>query len=119
MTRLRRIETVNRIFFVTFKLERHVPPLNSSERSIVLNILHDLRTPNDFAIYGYVIMPTHKLDYIHDNPKAARLVDHPGRWPWSSYGYYQQKADLPIPTDKIDFMGDPNELLWPAPWRRL
>jgi REP element-mobilizing transposase RayT len=174
MTRLRRIETVNRIFSITFNLERSAASLEPTERSIVLNTLRDLRRPNNFALYGYVIMPTHahllihpksvplptimrllksltaaalertrplddplwqrsyhdficrrardfsnKLAYIHQNPKAAGLVQNPAHWPWSSCLYYEQKLDLPVRPDAIDFNGDPNEPLWPAPWRRL
>ena len=174
MTRLRHIETLHRIFFVTFNLDKSAVPLNPTERSIVLTTLHNLRGPNDFALYGYVVMPTHahllihprsvplptimrllksrtaapfertrdsidtlwqrsyhdficrrardfsnKLTYIHENPKAAALVQHPRDWRWSSYLYYEQRARLPVPPDAVDFTGDPNELLWPAPWRRL
>jgi putative transposase len=174
MTRLRRIETLNRIFFVTFNLDKSAKPLQPAERTILLSILHRLRGPNDFALYGYVVMPTHahfllhpksiplptimrllkteatrafekyrplaaplwqnsyhdficrrsrdfsnKLKYIHDNPQAAGLVANPAQWPWSTYLHYERKANLPVPPDKIDSSGDPNELLWPAPWRRL
>ena len=174
MTRIRRIETLNRIFFVTFNLDRSAKPLQPTERTILLSILHRLRAPNDFALYGYVVMPDHvhlllhaksvplptimrllkaetsaalgqsrpfirplwhrsyhdficrrardfanKLEYTHENPRAASLVKHPAHWPWSSYLYYEKEANLPVLPDKIDFSGDPNEFLWPAPWRRL
>lgn len=62
---------------------------------------------------------SNKLAYIHDNPQAAGLVANPAQWTWSSYLYYEQKADLPLRPDEIDLSGDPDELLWPAPWRRL
>jgi putative transposase len=172
MTRLRRIETVNRIFFVTFNLQKSSLPLNPTERSIILVALRDLRGPNDFALCGYVVMPTHahllihpksvplptimrlvksrtqasfeqtrdanhsqwqpsyhdficrrarnfanKLTYIHENPSAASLVKHAADWRWSSYLYYAKKADLPLQPDSVEFTGDPDELLWPAPWR--
>ena len=174
MTRIRRIETLHRFFFVTFNLDKFAKPLQPDERTILLGILNGLRCPNNFALYGYVVMPTHahlllypevmplhtimrllktqatgafekfrplaqplwhrsyhdfvcrrardfsnKLEYIHENPKAAGLVAHPGEWQWSSYRCYQTKAKLPVPIDEIDFSGDPNQLLWPAPWRRL
>ena len=174
MTRIHRIETVNRIFFVTFNLDKSAKPLQPAERTTLLSILHHLRAPNDFALYGYVVMPDHahlllhpksvplptimrllkaeasaaleqsrplihplwhrsyhdficrrardfsnKLEYIHDNPKAAGLVLDPSRWPWSSYLHYKTKTKLPVPPDEIECSGDPNELLWPAPRRRL
>jgi putative transposase len=174
MTRLRRIETLHRFFFVTFNLAKSSTPLQPTERTILLHTLNTLRHPNNFALYGYVVMPTHahlllypeimslptimrllktnstgafekfrplsqplwhrsyhdficrrsrdfsnKLEYIHKNPKAAGLVADPAEWQWSSYLYYQTKAKLPVPIDEIHFSGDPNQLLWPAPWRRL
>jgi REP element-mobilizing transposase RayT len=174
MTRLHRIETVDRIFFVTFNLDKTAKPLQPAERTILLSILHRLRGPNDFALYGYVIMPTHahlllkpktiplptimrllkteatgalekfrriseplwhrsyhdficrrardfsnKLVYIHENPKAAGLVQNPAHWPWSSCLGYERKARPAVPVDRIDFSGNPNELLWPAPYRKL
>ena len=60
-----------------------------------------------------------KLEYIHENPRAAGLVSHSADWPWSSYLFYQTKTKLPVAIDEIDFSGNPNQLLWPAPWRRL
>ena len=59
MTRLRRIEDRHRIFFVTFNLERGVQSLADAERDLVLKTLHELRGPDDFALFGYVIMPNH------------------------------------------------------------
>lgn len=29
-----------------------------------------------------------KLDYMHSNPVAAKLVPSPDQWPWSSFRYY-------------------------------
>ena len=29
-----------------------------------------------------------KLDYMHSNPVARKLVEHPRDWPWSSWSYY-------------------------------
>ena len=59
MTRLRRIETLHRFFFVTFNLDKSASPLQPAERTILLYILDSLRGPNNFALYGYVVMPTH------------------------------------------------------------
>lgn len=58
-----------------------------------------------------------KLDYIHQNAVAARYVPRAQDWKWSSYVHYAKLGEPPIQIDFIDFSGDPNELLWPAPWR--
>jgi putative transposase len=174
VTRLRRIEVRDRIFFITFNIARGVASLSESEMDVVLATLQSLRGPDDFGLYGYVVMPDHahlllhpktvslpkimrdlksktglalskirnrpgpiwqrsyfdficrrtrdfpnKLDYIHQNPKAAGLVEHPEDWRWSSYRHYAKLGAVSQIPDFIDFSGDPNELLWPAPWRPL
>jgi putative transposase len=174
VTRLRRIEVRDRIFFITFNIARDTAAISASERDLVLATLQALRGPNDFALYGYVVMPDHahllihpksvplpkimrdlkskaglalckirnhpgpiwqrsyfdfilrrtrdfsnKLDYIHQNPKTAGLVERPEDWQWSSYRHYAKLGAAPLAPDFIDFSGDPNELLWPAPWRNL
>jgi putative transposase len=172
MTRLRRIEELDRIFFVTFNVERGVKALSDAERDLVLQTLGALRGPDDFALFGYVVMPDHthlllwprsvslvrilrdlksktgfaiaksrnahgqiwqrsyfdficrrardfgdKLEYIHQNPVAANLVQRAEIWPWSSCRHYARLGESPIKPDFMEFSGDPNELLWPAPWR--
>lgn len=174
MTRLRRIEEYDRIFFVTFNIERGVSHLCAAERDLVLATLGELRRPLDFALFGYVIMTDHahlllwpkglslicilrdlksrtgfaiakrrrtrgriwqrsyfdficrrvrdfgtKLEYIHENPVAAGLVKHAEDWQWSSYRHYARLGNVPVKPDFMEFSGDPNELLWPAPWRPL
>jgi hypothetical protein len=52
MTRLRRIEVRDRIFFITFNIARGVASLSEFEMDIVLATLQELRGPNDFALYG-------------------------------------------------------------------
>ena len=171
MTRLRRIEDRDRIFFVTFNLERGIRPLSVGERDLVLRTLCELRGPDDFALFGYVVMPDHvhlllwpksvslvrvlrdlksktgfalaksrnahgpiwqrsyfdficrrahdfgeKLEYIHNNAVAAGLVPQAQDWRWSSYRYYAKLGEPLIKPDFIDLSGDPNDLLWPAPW---
>jgi hypothetical protein len=54
---------------------------------------------------------------MHNNPVDATLVDRPEDWLWSSAGWYVNKSRPPIPVDEIDFLSDPDALLWPAPWR--
>jgi len=29
-----------------------------------------------------------KLEYMHANPIATRLAEHPKDWPWSSWSFY-------------------------------
>jgi putative transposase len=39
-----------------------------------------------------------KLEYIHNNPVKANLVDSPEKWPWSSAaGYFSDVPDGPVP----------------------
>ncbi|PYT53891.1 MAG: hypothetical protein DMG43_07815 [Acidobacteria bacterium] len=60
-----------------------------------------------------------KLVYIHENPVTAGLTRRGDEWRWSSAAYYAKTAEPPIIPDLMDFSGDPDELLWPAPWRRI
>ena len=173
VSRLRRIEQQDRIFFVTSNLARGAADLSPIERDLVLNSLSETRTTHGFLLFGYVVMPDHihalfaviasslaeimhqwkastarsvqklrgkhgplwqaryfdficrrtrdvanKLDYIHENPVMAGLVSRADEWRWSSAGFYAKtRAPLVVP-DIMDFSGDPDELLWPAPWRR-
>jgi putative transposase len=175
MSRLRRIELLDRIFFVTTNLAKGLPPLLPLERDVVLRQLGEARAALPFLLLGYVVMPDHvhvvvaarnaplsrimhrwkfktgyclqkarrgsgafwqaryfdsicrrvrdvsdKLLYVHENPVAASLVKRAEEWRWSSAGYYcgNSSGSLLVP-DRMDFSGDPDELLWPAPWRRL
>jgi putative transposase len=61
---------------------------------------------------------SNKLEYIHDNPVKAGLARRPSDWRWSSAAFYAGEGNAPVIPDAIDFSGDPDELLWPAPWRR-
>jgi putative transposase len=58
-----------------------------------------------------------KLRYIHENPVAAGMSRHGHEWRWSSASHYAGTAVPPLVPDLMEFSGDPNELLWPAPWR--
>ena len=58
-----------------------------------------------------------KLEYIHYNPVKAKLVARPEDWLWSSAVWYANRSRPSIPIDAIDIPGDPDALLWPAPWR--
>jgi len=59
-----------------------------------------------------------KLEYIHQNPVARSLVTVADAWRWSSAASYRERGGSPIEPDLMDFSGDPDELLWPAPFRR-
>jgi putative transposase len=59
MTRLRRIATRDRYFFVTTNLARNCPPLNSAERDVLVRMIAEQRERGAFWLYGYCVMPTH------------------------------------------------------------
>lgn len=59
MTRIRRIEQIDRIFFVTFNVARNVRDLSTPERDLVLEILAELRSRLGFLLLGYCVMPDH------------------------------------------------------------
>lgn len=61
---------------------------------------------------------SNKLEYIHGNPVEAGFVKRPSEWRWSSAAFYDREGNAPLIPDVMDFSGDPDELLWPAPWRR-
>jgi REP element-mobilizing transposase RayT len=45
------------------------------------------------------------INYIHNNPVRAKIVDSPGDYPWSSYGYYSPKKQTKVLLP-IDSLGD-------------
>ncbi len=174
MSRLRRIEQSDRVFFITTNVSKNVPLLRPPEMDLLLNILDDVRRAEAFLLLGYAVMPDHthlmfatrtkslshilhqwkfktgfavqhnrrhsgafwhpryfdficrrsrdvsdKLLYIHQNPVTRKLVAHPEDWKWSSAAFYLRKGASPLQPNLLDFSGDPNELLWPAPNRPL
>jgi REP element-mobilizing transposase RayT len=58
-----------------------------------------------------------KLGYIHENPVAAGLVARPEDWPWSSAAFYLKKTPVLLRPEVFSVPVDPNEPLWPVPWR--
>jgi putative transposase len=173
MSRLRRIEQQDRVFFVTSNVARGAPNLSESERDLVLGSLDQTRTAQPFLLFGYVVMPDHvhalfgvlagsvsnimhawkrtsaesiqkargkhgaiwqaryfdficrrrrdianKLDYIHQNPVVAEFVSRAYEWRWSSAGFYSKHGKPMVVPNVADLSGDPDELIWPAPWRR-
>jgi putative transposase len=59
MSRLRRLEKLDRIFFVTTNITDGQKPLSAQERDLVLKIIGEQRTQGSFRLFGYVIMPDH------------------------------------------------------------
>jgi len=59
MTRLRRIEKQDRIFFVTTNLARGADPLSPPERDLILQTVALQRQRRDFLLFAFVVMPTH------------------------------------------------------------
>jgi len=59
MSRLRRIEDQDRIFFVTTNLAQGLDLLSPRERRLLLEQLARQRTADEFLLFGYVIMPSH------------------------------------------------------------
>lgn len=47
-----------------------------------------------------------KLEYIHQNPVEAQLIEACDSWPWSSAAHYDRKNSIPVPVDEIDLPGD-------------
>jgi len=43
-----------------------------------------------------------KLDYMHNNPVARRLVGSPGDWAWSSWRFYFLEDETLITMDRMD-----------------
>ena len=43
-----------------------------------------------------------KLNYMHANPVKRRLVEHPGEWPWSSWGYYREGGAGLVRVDVVE-----------------
>ena len=47
----------------------------------------------DFNVHSRAKM-AEKLHYMHGNPVQAKLVKHPGDWPWSSWCHYYRGESL-------------------------
>ncbi len=167
MTRLRRIATLDRYFFITTNLARNASPLTDQERDVVVQVVGDHRDGGAFWLFGYCVMSTHmhllmrpgnrdmtaairevksvsaariqnarggvgpfwqpkyfdnimrrvrdfwaKLEYIHNNPVAAKLVSAPDQWRWSSYTALTERSAFPIRVDQPNLPADRDALLW-------
>src|SRR6267142_5559708 len=75
MTRLRRIEVSDRIFFVTTNLASNAAPLAIVERDLILTTLADQRQRGDFFLFGFAVMPTHlHLLFSPHNKDIVRIM---------------------------------------------
>jgi putative transposase len=74
VTRLRRIATRDRYFFITTNLAKNQPPFSSAERDILLEIISARRSDGDFSLFGYCIMPTHLHLLVRPNNRDIAEV---------------------------------------------
>lgn len=42
-----------------------------------------------------------KINYCHENPVKRGLVKEMADWPWSSYRYYMDSSETPVPIDLL------------------
>ena len=42
-----------------------------------------------------------KINYCHNNPVKRGLVSNPGEYEWSSYNWYEGRADVPLAMDEL------------------
>jgi putative transposase len=59
MSRLRRIEDQDRIFFITTNLAKHAAHFSETERSLLLRQLEVQRSAGQFLLFAFVAMPDH------------------------------------------------------------
>lgn len=67
MTRLRRIATLDRYFFITTNLARNISPLTDPERDAIIQVIGHHRDSGAFWLYGYCVMPDHLHLLIRPN----------------------------------------------------
>lgn len=172
MSRLRRIEHQDRMFFVTTNVARGVPPLSCVERDLVLRQLDEVRGANRFLslatsscltlsmLFWCRSQSRFRRSCINGSSRAdtpfsslaanedrfgrrAILISYAAeremcRISWSTFTRIPSQLVLwvaqmnglsarfhvgtrtpALVPDIMDFSGDPDELLWPPPWRRL
>lgn len=59
VSRLRRLVTTGKIFFVTCNVKKGVKQLSPSERNLFLAAVAEARAKHKFRLLAYVVMPTH------------------------------------------------------------
>lgn len=42
-----------------------------------------------------------KINYCHNNPVVRGLVNDPGKWRWSSFGWYAGERSVPMSVDEL------------------
>jgi REP element-mobilizing transposase RayT len=114
----------------------HVHLLLAPREQSVIRIMRDLKSKSGFEIarrrckagplwqeryFDNIIRRVHhfweKLEYMHQNPVEAKLVQQPEDWEWSSCRFYARCGSAPVVPDPVDLPANGNALLWPAPWR--
>jgi len=114
----------------------HVHLLLWIAESLLPNLMRDWKSSSGFAIaktrlkrgaiwqaryFDFILRRAgdfgKKLEYIHANPVEAGLVAKAEDWEWSSATFYAKKAPVRIRPDVFVPPVDPNEPLWPVPWR--
>lgn len=71
MSRLRRLETREKIFFVTCNLLPRVARLDRAERTRFLQVLKSVRRRLGFRLFAYVAMPSHWHALIQPAPQQS------------------------------------------------
>ena len=59
MSRIHRLRTTDRVFFVTVKLCRSLPAFGPAEYQTMIDVLESSRARLRFLLCGYVLMPDH------------------------------------------------------------
>jgi REP element-mobilizing transposase RayT len=77
MTRLRRIATSDRIFFVTTNIARNRAALSLVERDVLLDVIAERLAQGAFWLFSYCVMPDHLRLLIrpHNRDLAAAMPE--------------------------------------------
>jgi hypothetical protein len=100
MSRLRRIAERDRIFFITTNLLKDCSPLA------------ELTARSGNLATRFHLPPCARR---FQQAGLAGFVRQPDEWPWSSAVFYSKTPSPSLIPDQMDFSGDPDELLRPAP----
>ena len=71
MSRLRRLETTGKIFFVTCNVAQGVESLSPPERNLLLKAISEARQRLHFLLFAYVVMPNHWHGLILPAPRQT------------------------------------------------
>ena len=64
-------------------------------------IIDDRLYAHSFEIYERTKLEE-KLQYMHENPVRARLVERPSDWRWSSARWYEWRRTVGVPIHWIE-----------------